>query len=115
MDNKRVHPRVNTALRAKLSLNSGEVLTTGQIRNISLGGVFIETATLLAFGTDLDLEFALPGKGSPVIRCKGYVVWNTKTDPKRGGGLSGMGLRLTNIEVQEMRSLAAFIDGQLEG
>jgi hypothetical protein len=49
-----------------------------------------------------------------VIRCKGFVVWSTKDDPAKHSQKRGIGVRLTDIGVQEMRILAQFIDSQMK-
>ena len=91
----------------------GKSIVAGQIRNISLGGVFIAMEEPPAFGADLDLEFSIP-TGDQNIRCKGFVVWSTKSNPEKAPGLQGMGVRLTDISVQEMRMLSEFIKTRLE-
>ena len=63
----------------------------------------------LPFGSELELVFTLP-KPSSTLRCGGYVAWSTKSqaDP-----IQGVGVRLTDISVADMRSLASFVDHQL--
>jgi len=109
---KRAHPRVQTRIEARLKLPDGRTQIAAQIMNLSLGGVFIETADPLRFGAELDLEFALP---NTVIRCRGLVVWSTKTSPERAAGRSGMGVRLMKIGVGEMRTLESYIATKVEG
>ena len=67
----------------------------------------------LPFGTDIDLEFTLP-VDPRIIRCKGFVVWSTKTSPERGLGRQGIGVRLMDIGVREMRLLNEYIEQQLK-
>jgi hypothetical protein len=108
---KRAHPRVQTKIEAKVKLPDGRTHISGQILNISLGGVFIEMDSPIGFGTELDLEFSLP---SGSIRCRGLVVWSTRSAPMRAGGLSGVGVRLMKIGVSEMRQLETFIAERLD-
>jgi len=108
---KRAHPRVQTHIDTKLRLPDGRYQTAARIMNLSLGGVFIETAEPLGFGAELDLEFALPDS---VIRCRGLVVWSTKTAPQKAAGRSGMGVRLMKIDVAEMRKLESYIAARLD-
>ena len=110
---RREHKRVNASITVKVRSPDGRRATTEQIKNISLGGVFIEMENPLAFGTDIELEFSLPTEAR-VITCKGFVVWSTKTAPERGGGSQGIGVRLMDIGVREMRILNEFIEGQLK-
>jgi len=105
----RAHPRVSANIKVRVRTAHGHELQTGQIRNISLGGVFVETIDPQPFGSDLDLEFSLPGAERRTIHCKGFVVWSTKSSPEKCPEMQGMGVRLTDIGVQEMRALAEFI------
>jgi len=109
----RAHPRVETAISATVRLTDGRTYTSAEIRNISLGGVFIEMPEPLGFGSEFDLEFKLPATAQ-VIRCRGLVVWNTKAQPEKGEGRPGMGVRLMKIGVQEMRVISEYVTAQLE-
>lgn len=110
---KREHKRVNATIDVKVCTPDGSRSSTDRIRNISLGGVFIEMNEPLPFGTDVELEFELP-INPRVISCKGFVVWSTKDSPERGGGTPGIGVRLMDIGVREMRQLNDFIEAQLK-
>ena len=110
---RRTQPRVNTDISVKLRSVAGGTTTTQKIRNVSLGGVFIEMNEPLAFGTEIDMEFSLP-VAPRVIRCKGFVVWTTKTAPERvQDGAEGIGVRLMEIGIAEMRILSGFIKESL--
>lgn len=111
MTNKRQHPRVKSDISVSIRLKSGGTVSAGRIRNISLGGVFIEMEPY-KFGTELGLTFTLP-TGSR-LQCAGYVVWSTKNEPDRAGGMQGNGLRLTDISVADMRGLSEFVQHETE-
>ena len=105
---KRAHRRVATNITATIRAPDRVAVKVGHIRNISLGGVFLEIPEPLPFGTDIDVEFSLPSAAG-VIRCKAFVVWSTKDNPEKAEGKQGIGVRLTDIGVKEMRDLAEFI------
>jgi Tfp pilus assembly protein PilZ len=109
---RRSNSRVTVDLDLKIRLPDGRILSSNPIRNISLGGVFIDMPEPLAFGAELALEFTLP-VAPRLIRCKGFVVWSSKTHPERCPGRSGVGVRLMDIGIGEMRILHEFIDGHL--
>jgi len=111
---KRKHPRINTDIQVSMRHADGGDLPTGRIRNMSLGGVFVESEPL-GFGAELQLSFKLP-ISSKTIDCTGYVTWSTKgVDQKeRPSGMDGNGVRLTRIGVLEMKQLSEFIQGELE-
>jgi uncharacterized protein (TIGR02266 family) len=108
---KRQHPRVQVDVAVKVR-SGGEAWASGQIKNLSLGGVFIASDRLLPFGAEPELEFVLPG--SPTIRCKGLVIWTTKQYPERAGGLSGMGLRLIGLSLADMRRIDELVRERLD-
>ena len=110
---RREHKRVSAAINVKVRSPDGRRASTEEIRNISLGGVFIEMSDPFAFGTDIELEFTLPADRR-IINCKGFVVWSTKTSPERAAGRSGIGVRLMDIGVKEMRLLNEFIEEHLK-
>lgn len=109
---RRTQPRVDANIRVKVSWGGGRSATTERIRNISLGGVFIEMEEPVSFGTELTLEFDLP-VAPRHIRCKGFVVWSTKTAPERGQGMQGIGVRLMDIGIGDMRLLAQYVEKEL--
>src|SRR5690349_17773296 len=57
---QRKHVRVQTNFSISLRFDSLSPPERGRVRNLSLGGVFINTDQALAFGQELDLEFTLP-------------------------------------------------------
>lgn len=112
---RRAQPRVQANLSVKVRLPEGATTRSELIRNISLGGVFIQMEEPLAFGTEVALEFSLPGAPG-TIRCKGFVVWSTRTSPERAvEGMSGVGVRLMDIGITEMRALADYVEAELTG
>ena len=110
---RRSNSRVPVDLSVALKLPDGTTSTSDTIGNVSLGGVFIEMPEPLAFGAELDLEFTLP-VAPRLIRCRGFVVWSSKTHPERCPGQSGIGVRLMDIGIPEMRILNEFIAGRLD-
>ena len=105
---RREHKRVSAAINVKVRSPDGRRASTEEIRNISL-----EMSDPFAFGTDIELEFTLPADRR-IINCKGFVVWSTKTSPERAAGRSGIGVRLMDIGVKEMRLLNEFIEEHLK-
>lgn len=58
----------------------------GPTKNLSAGGMCVIVDTPLAIGSEVQLEFALPGNGEP-IRCDAQVVWADKARSKCEVGL----------------------------
>ena len=74
-DNRR-HPRKDTSIYAICS--GHDCYFRDYIKNISAGGIFIETQSPLFVNQQITITFFLPGAQRP-IKIKGKVV---RTDPK---------------------------------
>ncbi|MEZ4270220.1 MAG: PilZ domain-containing protein [Myxococcota bacterium] len=107
----RVHPRVATHLSVELKPDSGDTLITEEIRNISLGGVFVSMADPLPYGSKLTMRFALPTEDACEIECVGEVVWSTMAAPDWIGAESGIGVKLVDVGLENLEKLAAYIKG----
>lgn len=90
-----------------LTLPDGSQRRFDRLRNISLGGVFVEMDEPLAFGLEVALEFLLP-RGRQPVRCKGLVVRR-----QVGGDAPGVGLKLLEIDPGDMRRVADFLEANL--
>ncbi len=110
---QRRHRRIEADIEVQARTKKGAPVSTGRIRNVSLGGVFVEMDEPLGFGTELDLSFRLPA-GAEDIVCTGFVVWSTKEKPEAMPGMQGVGVRLADIGVSEMRALNDYIEGKLK-
>jgi uncharacterized protein (TIGR02266 family) len=67
----------------------------GQSRNISLGGMFVESADLLAVQTTIQVRFRVPTQPEP-IDVTGEVRWIERGD-KPGMGIRFHGLRARDV------------------
>lgn len=65
-------------------------------RNMSLGGVFIETDARLPFGARLQMRFRVPTQGEP-IDVNGQVRWCDSGDDASGVGVRFDGLRARDV------------------
>lgn len=109
---RRSYPRVRARISVKIRTEDGRTSSTETIRNISLGGVFIAMESPLGFGTEVDLEFLLP-QGSDVMHCRGFVVWSTEGSKAQEEPVAGVGVRLMDIGINDMRLLAEFVEEQI--
>ena len=96
----------------KMRLPDGKRVSEKSIWNTSLGGVFIEMASPLTFGAEVQLEFVF-GRDQGNITCDGFIVWSTPTSPEKAPGKAGCGVRLMNIGIAEMRRLAEAVAQRL--
>ncbi len=82
---------------------------SGQTRNISLGGVFIETEQTLPFGAKVMLRFKIPTQ-TETIEVEGQVRWLEMDD----GRLRGLGIRFEGLRARDVWALNKFFEKPLE-
>ena len=99
----RSHPRAPLAVKVRYTTPEGkqfDSLTGG----IGAGGLFIESSTPLAPGTELSVEFALPDRPWEKYKAKAKVAW-TRNKPERHLLFPGMGVQFTNIDEKARKEL----------
>lgn len=77
-----------------------------KIRNISSGGVYIETAVPFDVGTHLDLVFAIPGRPGQ-YRVKGIVRWANRGDD--AGRPVGMGIEFLEVATSTREAIREYV------
>jgi hypothetical protein len=114
MSAKTAEERANATSSATVTIRlaGGKSVKSTKVWNISLGGVFVQMSEPLAFGAEGDFEFSL-GPGVGTVRCRGFVIWSTRESPEKGNGEQGVGVRLTDLGVAEMRSIADVVGRNL--
>jgi len=104
----RAHPRASLALKVRYTTPEGkqfDSLTGG----IGAGGLFIESSTPLAPGTELSVEFALPDRPWEKHKAKAKVAW-TRNKPERNLLFPGMGVQFTNIDGKAREELVELVE-----
>src|SRR5271154_4357196 len=76
----------------------------GVSKDISLGGMFIETASPPAFGATVKVGFTLPGRRTALL-VTGTVRWRSKSGMGVQFGL--LGARETHAIIEIVRALAS--------
>jgi uncharacterized protein (TIGR02266 family) len=103
----RAHPRAPLAVKVRYTTPDGkqfDSLTGG----IGGGGLFIESSTPLAPGTDLSVEFALPDRPWEKHKAKAKVAW-TRNKPERFLLFPGMGVQFTDIDDQSRKEVVDLV------
>lgn len=77
-------------------------------RDMGSGGVFIETASPLAVGSDMELTFTIPDS-KETLRTVGKVIWSQAPIQDRRDISVGMGVQFTNFSEQNRKTLDSFI------
>lgn len=73
MQDKRSHPRVIVDTQVSCQV-SDTAAFTGLAKDISIGGVFVESTRVLPFGTEITIALRLPGSKAE-LRLPGIVRW----------------------------------------
>lgn len=81
------------------------------IRNLSLGGIFIETEKPLPTNTKLKVEFRLPEMNDP-ITADGVVVHTLGRRQNAQPAPSGMGIRFSELNSASRKRLESYLQVQ---
>jgi hypothetical protein len=92
--------RVSADFYAEYTVNGAA--HAGTVRDVSVGGVFVETSALAPIGASVTLSFALPGQGA-TLSLPAVVRW-TRTD--------GFGVQFALLGARETHALVTFIRSQ---
>jgi type IV pilus assembly protein PilZ len=92
---RRKHPRAELVVR--VDYQTVDELFSEFARNINEGGLFVETEAPQAVGTEVSLQFQLPGGNRPV-EVAGRVV---RVSESGSGDLPGMGIEFDDLSRQE--------------
>jgi uncharacterized protein (TIGR02266 family) len=92
------------ALREPAHFWAKDRVSTGTVQNVSRGGAFLAAGWLPREGTEVVVEFALPGEARP-IAAPARVVWR-----RQNGEVGGFGVRFVALDGRSQRSLARYID-----
>ena len=96
----RAYPRLE--LRAYVDYTGSEVLLHHRIKNISLGGICIQSPAVEDVGTVVDLVIEFPDLDA-TIAVKGEVVWSNAEPPM------DMGIRYTDLDHDRKDTLRRYL------
>jgi len=98
VEDKRVHPRVN--LDAEVSCERRDSAPfQGMAKDISIGGMFIESTEVLPFGTEITIVGKLPGTKA-AVRLPGIVRWAKPT---------GFGVQFGSLGARETHAISQLL------
>ena len=80
---------------------------TGFSTNLSEGGLFVATLSVLPVGTPVDLTFTLPGKVRIAVR--GEVRWIREIDDRTPDVFPGVGVRFLDLTAEAFAALQRFV------
>jgi uncharacterized protein (TIGR02266 family) len=94
-------------MQTQVDMSSDSNVFTGFSTNLSEGGVFVATVSLLPVGTPVDLTFTLPGNTR--ITVKGEVRWTREIDDRVPDVFPGVGVRFVELGVDAANALHRFV------
>ncbi len=104
--------RINPRFLARIAIFHGpyqNTILTNYSINISTGGVFIESNTILPLATELTVKFVLPNADS-IIASKARVAWiNDPFFPKKPALPHGMGLEFLDLSMEAKNIIEEFL------
>ncbi len=108
---KRRYKRLPTNLLGRILPRRGGEATVrsakAAIKNISLGGVFIESKNPYPLDTLVDLTFAIPGYADEV-NAKGIVRW-----AQGDGPMIGMGIEFIEVSVPSRQAIQGYVGDRI--
>jgi Tfp pilus assembly protein PilZ len=110
MDNfiqQRAYPRIIASLPVDLSVPGRTPPPGSLIVNVSEGGLFVHTPELFDVGSRIGVSFA-PLVNEMPVRGAGIVVWSAPRP--QSAGVSGLGVRLCELDKAARRILLAFLE-----
>lgn len=103
MEHRRSDRRYERRVEIDITTDGG-VMTTFT-RNISLGGVFIDTDRTMPFGAKCALKFRVPTQTDP-IEVDGQVRWVEMEE----GQVRGIGIRFEGLRARDVWALNKFFE-----
>ena len=105
---ERKEPRYASHVKIKFGQERDKLLTDYTV-NINTGGLYVSSSKLLPVGTNLFVEFSLPGNDT-LISCQARVAWiNEGVSPIKRDLPVGMGLGFVGVGLDEMNVIRQYI------
>ncbi|QSQ21378.1 TIGR02266 family protein [Pyxidicoccus parkwayensis] len=94
-------------MHTSIDMRSDSNFFTGFSMDISEGGVFIATVDPVARGTQVELDFTLPG-GRP-MKVTGVVRWVRESNPRTPELMPGVGVQFTGLASEVAHAISTFV------
>jgi uncharacterized protein (TIGR02266 family) len=94
-------------MHTSIDMRSDSNFFTGFSMDISEGGVFIATVDAVSPGTQVELDFTLPG-GKP-MKVTGVVRWVRESNPRMPELMPGVGVQFTALPPEVASAISGFV------
>lgn len=108
MEHRRSDRRFERRVAIDITHDGGAL--SGFTRNISLGGVFVDSDQTLPLGAKVSLTFRVPTQAD-VIVIEGQVRWVEMEE----GLVRGIGIRFEGLRARDVWALNKFFEQAIEG
>ena len=102
---RRTDPRYDRKLEVELVVDGKRQVVAS--KNLSLGGIFVETSEPLPIQTTIQVRFKVPTQPE-AIDVTGEVRW---LEPPEGNAAHGMGIRFHGLRARDVWALNRFFQG----
>lgn len=111
---QRVHTRIEVPYWKYVKVRHDRDVNIGFVKNISMGGFYIETDTVYQRGIEVAFEFYLPNSAKAVCGTA-HVVWSRSNEDIGADSPqnSSMGLEFRKFEGESESILAEFIEQEI--
>jgi uncharacterized protein (TIGR02266 family) len=100
---QRIHTRIKTDF--ELTIQHAGTYPWTSLRNLSAGGVFVQTDTPQEAGSIVSMQLSLPGD-KEIMDIQGQVVWIRQASSTTA---PGMGIEFTAISSKHQQKIISFI------
>jgi len=107
MDGNDARRNGRVRMHTSIDMRSDSNFFTGFSLDISEGGVFIATVDAVPRGTQVELDFTLPG-GRP-MKVTGVVRWVREANPRTPELMPGVGVQFTGLPPEVASAIASFV------
>jgi uncharacterized protein (TIGR02266 family) len=116
MQTKQRHPRIPIMVRVSYGYKGAYLF--GYTKDMSRGGIFIQTDNVINVGTRMLLQFSLPGH-SQIIKAEGRVIWvvpsyNDKKERGERTQIPGMGIEFLKMGVEDQSLIRRFVQDRVD-
>ena len=105
---KRLHQRIKSNF--ELTIQHAGTFHWTSLRNLSAGGVFVQTDIPQAVGSIVSMQLTLP-VDTEIMDIQGRVMWTRQATSTAG---PGMGIEFTSISPEHQQKIVNFIGATLK-
>jgi hypothetical protein len=105
----RREPRV--PCNAEVIVKSGDMLTTGHVVDISIGGIYIAATHPFKEENKLTLTFVLSGREPLTIEAKGRIAWDNSRECRQKLRLpEGFGVEFISVDDKALEAIREYVE-----